>query len=62
MSSKTSEESKLGDGNQRPKIKLARAFMFVLITITFDDDSIKNERASMETPFFHYKSMVFLDA
>ena len=31
--------------------------MPVLITSKFDDDSIKNERASMETPFSHYKSM-----
>ena len=37
--------------------------MPVLITSNFDDDSIKNERASMETPFSHYKSMgIFLDA
>ena len=27
MSSKTPKESKLGHGNQRPKIKLAQAFM-----------------------------------
>ena len=33
------------------------AFMPVLVTSNFDDDSIKNERASMETPFSHYKSM-----
>ena len=47
----------------RPKIKLDRAFMPVLVTSNFDDDSIKNERASMETPFSHYKSMGnFLDA
>ena len=47
----------------RPKIKLVRAFMPVLVTSTFDDDSIKNERASMETAFSHYKSMGnFLDA
>ena len=37
--------------------------MFVLVTSNFDDDSIKkknkkNEPASLETPFFHYKSMV----
>ena len=32
MPSKTPEESKLGHGNQTPKIKLARAFMPVLIT------------------------------
>ena len=30
--------------------------MPVLVTSNFDDDSIKNERASMETPFSHYKS------
>ena len=41
----------------RPEIKLVRAFMPVLVTSNFDDDSIKNERASMETPFSHYKSM-----
>ena len=47
----------------RPKIELNRAFMPVLVTSNFDDDSIKNERASMETPFSHYKSMGnFLDA
>ena len=47
----------------RPKIKLVQAFMPVLVTSNFDDDLIKNERASMETPFFHYKSMGnFLDA
>ena len=31
--------------------------MSVLVTTNFDDDSIKNERASMETAFSHYKSM-----
>ena len=37
--------------------------MPVLVTSNFDDDSIENERASMETPFSHYKSMGnFLDA
>ena len=37
--------------------------MPVLVTSNFDDDSIKNERASMETAFSHYKSMgIFLDA
>ena len=47
----------------RPKIKLDRAFMPLLVTSNFDDDSIENELASMETPFFHYKSMGnFLDA
>ena len=30
--------------------------MPVLVTSNFDDDSIKNERANMETPFSHYKS------
>ena len=37
--------------------------MLVLVTSNFDDDSIENERASMETAFSHYKSMGnFLDA
>ena len=31
--------------------------MPVLVTSNFDDDSIKNEPASRETPFSHYKSM-----
>ena len=47
----------------RPKIELDWAFMPVLVTSNFDDDLIKNEQASMETPFSHYKSMGnFLDA
>ena len=42
---------------------LFRAFMPVLVTSNFDDDSIKNERASMEKAFSHYKSMAnVLDA
>ena len=45
-----------------PKIKLDRACMPVLVTSNFDDDSIKNEWANMETPFSHYESMGnFLD-
>ena len=37
--------------------------MLVLVTSNFDDVSIKNERASIETAFSHYKSMGnFLDA
>ena len=52
----------MGHGNQRPKIELIQAFMPVLVTSNFDDDSINNEWASMETPFYHYKSMGnFLD-
>ena len=31
--------------------------MPVLVTSNFDDDSIKNEQASMATPFSHSKSM-----
>ena len=27
------------------------------LSFYFDDNSIKNERASMETPFSHYKPM-----
>ena len=46
-----------------PKIKFDQAFMSVLVTCNSDDDSIKNERASMETQYSHYKSMGnFLDA
>ena len=53
----------MGHGNQRPEIELFRAFMPVLVTSNLDDDSIKNERASMETAFPHHKSMgIFLDA
>ena len=47
----------------QPEIKLVQACMPVLVTSNFDGDSIKNERASMETAFSHYKSMGnFLDA
>ena len=46
----------------RPKIELDQAFMPVLVTNNFDDDSIKNERASMDTLFSHYKSMDFFRA
>ena len=49
----------MGHGNQRPKIELAQAFMPVLVTSNFDDDSIKTEWASMETPFSHYRSVVW---
>ena len=46
----------------RSEIKLVPAFMPVLFTSNFDDDSIKNERASTETAFSHHKSMgIFLD-
>ena len=46
-----------------PKIELNEAFKLVLVTSNFDDYSIKNEHASMETPFSHYKSMGnFLEA
>ena len=41
----------------RPKIELDWGFMLVLVTSNIDDDSIKNERAGMETAFSHYKSM-----
>ena len=53
----------MGHGNQRPEIELVQVFMPVLVTSNFDDDLIKNERASMEKAFPHYKSMgKFLDA
>ena len=38
----------------QPKMELDQAFMPVLVTSKFDDDSIKNEQTSMETPFSHY--------
>ena len=42
--------------------KLERTFMPILVTSNFDDDLIKNERASMETALSNYKSMGnFLD-
>ena len=41
----------------QPKIEFNWAFMPVLVTSNFDDDSIKNEQASMETPFSHNKSV-----
>ena len=40
-----------------PRIEVEVAFMPVLVTSNFDDDSIKNERARMATPFSHYKCM-----
>ena len=40
----------------RPKVELDRAFMPVLVISNVDDDSIKNERATMEITIFHYKS------
>ena len=47
----------------QPKIELNWAFTPALVTSNFDNDSIKNKRASMETAFSHYKSMGnFLDA
>ena len=36
--------------------------MPVLVTSNFDDDSIKNEWASIEMPFSHYVYRKFLDA
>ena len=36
--------------------------MAVLVTSKFDEDPIKNERASLETPFSHYVYGKFLDA
>ena len=52
----------MGHGNQRPEIEFVQAFIPVLKTSNFDDDSIKNEWASMETPFSRYKSIGnFLD-
>ena len=47
----------------RPRNDLDRAVMPVLVTSNFDDDSIKNNRASTEIAFSHCKSTGnFLDA
>ena len=47
----------------RPKIEFDHAFMPVLVTSNIADDSIKDEQASLATPFSHYKSMGnFLDS
>ena len=40
-----------------PEFELVRAFVPVVITSKFDEDPIKNERASLEIPFSHCKSM-----
>ena len=44
-------------GTRGLKSNLSPAFIPVLLTSNFDDDSIKNEWASMEAAFSHYKSM-----
>ena len=45
-----------------PKSNSTKLLCLSCFTSNFDDDSIKNEQASMETPFSHYKSMGnFLD-
>ena len=49
-------------GPIRPKVELDQVFMPVLVTSNFDDDSIKNERASMEKPFSHKSMGDFSDA
>ena len=46
----------------QPKIELDRAFMPVLVTSNTDNDSIKNEWASMEKPFPIMSMGNFLDA
>ena len=40
-----------------PKSNSSQAFTPVLVTSNFDDDLIKNEKGSTETPFSHYMSM-----
>ena len=45
------------------EFELVWDFMAILVTSKFEEDSIKNEWASLETPFSHYKSMGnFLEA
>ena len=38
-----SKNIQMGHGKQRPEMELVRAFVPVLVTSNFDDDSIKNE-------------------
>ena len=48
--------SKVTDSIQ-PEFKLVWDFMAVLVTSKFDEDPIKNEQASLETPFSFYMPM-----
>ena len=49
-------------GLNRPEFEFAYDLMPVLVTSKFDEDPIKNEQASLETPFSHYKTLGnFLD-
>ena len=41
----------------QPVFKLVQDFMPVLVTSKFDEDPIKNEQASLGTPFSHCKSI-----
>ena len=41
----------------QPEFELVWDLMAALVTSKFDEDPIKNERASLETPFSHYKFM-----
>ena len=41
----------------QPEFELVWGFMAALVTSKFDEDPIKNEWTSLETPFSHYKSM-----
>ena len=43
----------------RPEFELVLDFMPLLITSQFDEDPIRNERARLEKPFSHYKSIEF---
>ena len=47
----------MGHGNQRPEIKLFRAFMPVLVTSNFDDDLIKIGQPASK--IFKFKSVKF---
>ena len=51
------KKKKNGPWKPEARNRIVRAFMPVLVTSNFDDDLIKNEWVSMETPFSHYKSM-----
>ena len=40
----------------RPEFELVRDVVPVLVNSKIDEDTIQNERASLETTFSHYKS------
>ena len=52
----SARNSEITDSIQ-PEFELVWGFMAFQVTSKFDEDPIKNQWASLETPFSHYKSM-----